>query len=130
MIMTAVEKWATDQLFADSFLNKIKEVANPIFVKIQEERGGGGKHEKFIKYKKTFLMELMDVKKFGPTAQVYDTYVAMTDLNSKLNSFQHAYSKIDFENPTEDSLKRARELQRMADDYVEKLQTVPMFLFS
>jgi hypothetical protein len=74
-------------------------------------------------------MELMDVKKFVPTAQIYDTYVAMTDLNSKLNSFQHAYSKIDFENPTEDSLKRARELQRMADDYVEKLQAVLMYLF-
>jgi hypothetical protein len=44
MIVAAVEKWAADQLFADSFLNKIKEVANPIFLKLQEEREGGGKH--------------------------------------------------------------------------------------
>ena len=45
-------------------------------------------------------MELMDVKKFGPTAHIYDTYVAMADINLKLNSFQQAYSKIDFENPS------------------------------
>lgn len=69
-------------------------------------------------------MELMDVKKFTPTAQIYDTYANMVDLNLKLNSFQQAYSKIDFDNPTEDSLKRARELQRMAEDYGEKLQYV------
>lgn len=45
-------------------------------------------------------MELMDVKKFGPTAHIYDTYVAMADINLKLNSFQQAYSKIDFDNPS------------------------------
>lgn len=107
-------------------MDKIKDAANPILMKIQEEKAGGGKHEKFLKYKKTFLMELMDVKKFGPTAQIYDTYVSMNDLNLKLNSFQQAYSKIDFDSPTEDSLKRARELQRMAEDYRDKLQGVPM----
>ena len=53
-------------------------------------------------------MELMDVKKFGPTSQIYDTYVNMNDLNLKLNSFQQAYGKIDFENPNEDSMKRAK----------------------
>lgn len=111
-------------------MDKIKDAASPILAKIQEERAGGGKHEKFLKYKKTFLMELMDVKKFGPTSQVYDTYVSMNDLNLKLNSFQQAYSKIDFESPTEDSLKRARELQRMAEDYREKLQGVFLCLLS
>lgn len=45
-------------------------------------------------------MELMDVKKYNPTARLYDIYVNMADLNLKLNSFQQAYSKLDFENPT------------------------------
>lgn len=41
-------------------------------------------------------MELMDVKKFTPTAHLYDTFVNMNDINLKLNSFQQAYNKIDF----------------------------------
>ena len=54
----------------------------------------------------------------------------MTDLNLKLNSFQQAYSKIDFENANEDTLKRAKELQRMAEDYRDKLEGVFFGLFS
>jgi len=95
-ITGAVDKWANDQLFAESFIEKIKDITGPIFNKIEEEMAGGGKHEKFLKYKKTFLMELMDVKKFTPTAHLYDTFVSMADINLKLNSFQQAYSKIDF----------------------------------
>jgi ppGpp synthetase/RelA/SpoT-type nucleotidyltranferase len=69
-------------------------------------------------------MELMDVQKFAPTYKIYETFVGMTDLNLKLNGFQQAYSRIDFENPSEDALKRAKELQRMAEDYREKLEGV------
>jgi hypothetical protein len=115
-----------DQLFAENFMEKLKEAATPIFSKILEERAGGGKHEKFLKYKKTFLMELMDVKKFGPTAQIYDTYVAIGEVNLKLNSFQQAYAKIDFDSPSEDAVRRARELQRMAEEYRDQLHHVPL----
>ena len=38
----------------------------------------------------------MDVKKFAPTGHIYDSYAAMSDIMLKLNSFQQAYSKIDF----------------------------------
>ena len=60
-----------DQLFAESFMDKIKIIAQPIVAKLQDEQRGGGKHEKFTKYKKTMLMELMDVNKFAPTAKIY-----------------------------------------------------------
>ena len=69
-------------------------------------------------------MELMDVQKFAPTCKIYDTYVGMNDLALKINGFQQAYARIDFENPNEDALKRAKELQRMAEDYREKLENV------
>lgn len=124
MIIGAIDKWAIDQLFVDNFLERIKDVANPIYKKVAEERAGGGKHEKFTKYKKTFLMELMDVRKFEPTSKVYDTYIQMMDITSKLNSFQQAYNKIDFDNLNEDTLKRAKELQKATDDYKERLETV------
>jgi vacuolar-type H+-ATPase catalytic subunit A/Vma1 len=88
---------------------------------LAEERAGGGKHEKFTKYKKTFLMELMDIRKFEPTSKIYDTFVQMTDINTRINSFQQAYSKLDFDNPNEETQKRARELQRVAEDYRERL---------
>lgn len=52
-------------------------------------------------------MELMDVKKLAPTAHIYETVVSMTEINLKLNSFQQAYAKIDFDSPSEDSIKRA-----------------------
>ena len=39
----------------------------------------------------------------------------------KLNSFQLAYNKIDFENPNEETLKRGAELQRAIEDYKQKL---------
>lgn len=42
--MGAVDKWATDQIFAQSFLEKIKDATSPIYTKVQEERAGGGKH--------------------------------------------------------------------------------------
>ena len=42
--MGAIDKWASDQIFAQSFIEKIKDVTNPIVAKIQEERAGGGKH--------------------------------------------------------------------------------------
>jgi hypothetical protein len=121
LIAGAIEKWNNDQIFAESFIERIKDAAHPIFTKLAEERAGGGKHEKFTKYKKTFLMELMDIRKFEPTSKIYDTYVQMVDINAKINSFQQAYSKIDFENANEETLKRARELQRAADDYKERL---------
>jgi hypothetical protein len=38
----------------------------------------------------------MDVRKFEPTSKIYDTYVQMADVTSKLNNFQQAYNKIDF----------------------------------
>ena len=66
----------------------------------------------------------MDIRRFAPTSQVYDSFVAMTDLNLKLNSFQQAYAKIDFENPSEESIKRGKELQRIAEEYRDKLQNV------
>jgi hypothetical protein len=69
-------------------------------------------------------MELMDIRKFEPTSRIYDTYVQMADINSRINSFQQAYSKLDFENPNEETQKRARELQRIADDYRERLEAV------
>ena len=69
-------------------------------------------------------MGLMDVRKCEPTSKIYDTYVQITDIISRINSFQQAYSKIDFDNPNEESTKRARELQRAAEDYREKLEAV------
>lgn len=50
----------------------------------------------------------MDVRKFEPTSQIYDTYVQMSDITTKLNSFQQAYNKIDFDNVNEDTVKRAK----------------------
>ena len=51
---------------------------------------------------------MMDVKKYAPTAHLYDTYKDLTEVTQKLNSFQQADSKIDFENSSEDSIKRAK----------------------
>lgn len=62
-------------------------------------------------------MELWDIKKFDPTSKIYETYVQMADINSRINSFMQAYNKIDFENANEETLKRAQELQRAAEDY-------------
>lgn len=56
MVANAIEKWHLEQIFAESFLDRVKDIANPILAKLNEERAGGGKHEKFTKYKKTFLM--------------------------------------------------------------------------
>lgn len=50
----------------------------------------------------------MDIRKFEPTSKIYDTFVQMSDINSRINSFQQAYSKLDFENPNEETIKRAR----------------------
>ncbi len=46
-------------------------------------------------------MELWDVKKFEPTSKIYETYVQMVDINSRINSFHQAYNKIDFNNSNE-----------------------------
>ena len=37
-------------------MDKILDISQSIYNKINEEKAGGGKHEKFTKYKKTFLM--------------------------------------------------------------------------
>ena len=89
-------------------MERIKDAAQPIFAKIAEDRASGGKHEKFTKYKKPFLAELMDVRRFEPTSKIYDTYAQMADINGRINSFQQAYNKIDFENANEETLKRAQ----------------------
>ena len=44
LLVSAVEKWTADQLFAESFLDKVKEATSTIVAKMQEERAGGGKH--------------------------------------------------------------------------------------
>jgi hypothetical protein len=100
MVANAIEKWHLEQIFAESFLDRVKDIANPILAKLNEERAGGGKHEKFTKYKKTFLMELMDVRKFEPSSKIYDTFVQMQDLSARINGFQQAYNKLDFDSPT------------------------------
>lgn len=35
MIAGSVEKWSADQLFADSFLDKIKSAVQPLVVRLQ-----------------------------------------------------------------------------------------------
>jgi hypothetical protein len=44
LIVGAIDRWGSEQLFAESFLERIKDVASPIYHKIAEERAGGGKH--------------------------------------------------------------------------------------
>jgi len=44
MVANAIEKWHLEQIFAESFLDRIKDIANPILAKLNEERAGGGKH--------------------------------------------------------------------------------------
>lgn len=44
LIAAAIEKWSAEQIFAESFIERIKDTANPIFLKLAEERAGGGKH--------------------------------------------------------------------------------------
>jgi len=41
----------------------------------------------------------------------------MQDLSARINGFQQAYNKLDFDSPTEDTMKRGKELLRAADDY-------------
>lgn len=45
-------------------------------------------------------MELMDVRKFEPSSKIYDTFVQMQDLSARINGFQLAYNKLDFDSPT------------------------------
>lgn len=59
----------------------------------------------------------MDLRTLGSVSSLYDTYIQMNDLNHKLNNFQQAYNKLDFEQSNEDTLKRGGELQRAIEDY-------------
>jgi hypothetical protein len=61
-----------------------------------------------MKYKKNFLIDLLDLRKFDPTSRIYDAYVQFNDVTTKLNSFNQAYGKLDFDSPNEDTLKRAK----------------------
>ena len=50
-IVGAVEKWKSEQYFADSFMERVWEAVKPIATKLSEEKLGGNR------YKKTFLSD-------------------------------------------------------------------------
>lgn len=43
-IVASIDRWKTEQLFVDTFWEKMKNLASPIYNKLAEEKAGGGKH--------------------------------------------------------------------------------------
>ena len=121
-IVGALDKWAEEQYYVASFMEKVREAARPLLRLLEEQKAG--QHDKFVKYKKTFLMEVLHLREFQPASHLYKAFVAMHELNAKINAFNNAYNRLPLDQADEDTLKRAAELLRTAEELPERLERV------
>jgi hypothetical protein len=78
----------------------------------------------FKKYKKTFLMEINDLKNFKTSYEVYQNYCEFMEVEQKLTNLNLEFNKIDFEkgNDNPEVRRRCGELLKMSNDLREKLE--------
>jgi hypothetical protein len=80
----------------------------------------------FKKYKKTFLMEIHDLKNYKTSYEVYQNYCEYIEVEQKLTNLNLEFSKIDFDKGSENSevnKRRCVELLKLSNDLREKLES-------
>jgi hypothetical protein len=99
IIVTAIEKWENAELFAYSFMERIRQAIGPILTK-HSELINKQKKDSFTKYTKEFLMEQVEIRKLPLTSRIYLNYVETNKIKNSLSILQKACRKVNAKNPT------------------------------
>lgn len=120
-----IDKWSTEQVFADTFIERLKEIIVPVCKRLLEQSEQTKTEKLNLKYSKTFLVDYNTLQEFEPAKRIYQDHVDKNDLEAKLIKFNHEYNKLDLNAPTPEAGQRAAELLRAAEEYREGLLKVP-----